>query len=604
MSEWKTWRDSLEEGKNPCYKCQKKGDDKSGDNFHWYGEDDGGHCYFCEYTIPSKEYRSEDYEEEEWSIDVMAKTFSLAQFNKLRSNCSTDPRNYRGLKKKVCELYLVQHEYDQETGELVNQYYPTTKDYQLSGVKVRETPKTFFAMGTVGKECELFGQWKFRNSNSKFVVITGGEIDCLSAFQMLNTNSDYEDIPVVSPTTGETSASKQLQAQYEWFNRFDKIVLCFDNDPAGNEATEKAVKVLPKGKVHILKMNFKDPNEYLEAKKQKEFVNGFWRAEKYTPNGILGSGSLMGKIKDYVTIEKIPLPPFMFKLQGLMAGGIPLGVPVTIASASGTGKTTLVDEMSYFWYFNCPHKIGVVTLEADSAQYGINILSRHLNKKINLIEDPQEKIAFLEQPDVQEASERLFFDDEGNNRFYIVEERDGDLESVKELISNLIISCDCKVIVLDPVSDILEGCTNEEQQKFFKWMKGMIKSHLVSFINIAHVRKSGGGQKANSTGADLHEEDIFGSSSLFKSSACNLLFMRNKEAEDEIDRNTTRMKASKIRWTGRTSPVAGEYYYDIETHRVYDKDWYAENIGFGDIKPKPKKTEKKISKPSKVTKEE
>jgi hypothetical protein len=88
----------------------------------------------------------------------------------------------------------------------------------------------------------------------------------------------------------------------------------------------------------------------------------------------------------------------------------------------------------------------------------------------------------------------------------------------------------------------------------------------------------GGGQKANSTGADLHEEDFQGSSAIFKSGACNLIFTRDKEAEDEIERNTTKMKASKIRWTGKTGG-AGEYYYDNETHTVHDKDDYFNSRG-------------------------
>jgi hypothetical protein len=68
-----------------------------------------------------------------------------------------------------------------------------------------------------------------------------------------------------------------------------------------------------------------------------------------------------------------------------------------------------------------------------------------------------------------------------------------------------------------------------------------------------------------------------GSSSIFKSGACNLLFTRNKEAEDEIERNTTKMKASKIRWTGKTG-VAGEYYYANESHTMWDKDdWMSKN---------------------------
>lgn len=596
---WKEWRVGLVEGKNPCYKCRKSGRDRKGNNFHWYDEDRGGSCFSCGYTIPSKEFRdSVDAEyEQEWKVNVMAKEFTLKDFNELRKNCSTDPHGYRNLTKKTCDFYLVQHEYDEESGELLRQYYPSTKEYKFCGIKVREIPKTFHAMGDIGNDCELFGQWKFKNSNSKMVLITAGEVDCLSAYQMINSKSDYEDIPVVSPSNGESGSHKQLQKQYEWLSKFDKIVLCYDNDEAGQKAIEKAVKVLPKNKVYIMKLSLKDTNEYLQQGKVKEYINSFWKAEKHTPSGILGSASLMDKIKEYVQIEKIPLPPFMYKLQNLMAGGIPLGVIITIGSSSGSGKSTIVDEMSYFWYFNSPHKVGVVTLEADSAQYGINILSRHVNYKINLLETPQQKMEFLERDDVKAASDELFYDEKGDNRFYIVEERDGDLESIQNLISNLIISCDCKVIVLDPVSDILEGCTNEQQQSFYKWMKGMVKSHLVTFINIAHVRKNSGGNKANSRGADLHEEDFFGSSSIFKSSACNLLFMRDKEAEDEFERNTTRMKATKIRWTGRTSPFAGEYYYDNETHRVYDKEYYIENVA--KTKPKPKKTN---GKPTKFTK--
>lgn len=583
VSKWQEWKSSLVEGKNPCYRCRKKGRDRSGDNFHFYGEGRGGYCQSCEYTIPSDDWLEENggekfEQEDEWELDIMTKEFSLEDWNKLKKNCTTNPNGWRGLTEKACKKHGVQFEYDEETGELLRHYCPTTINFKFSGIKVREIPKTFFAKGQVGNDCELYGQWYYRNSNSKFCVILAGEVDWLSAEVILNDKeSDYEEIPCLSPVTGETGSHKQLQKQYEFLNRFEKIILCYDSDDAGKQAIEKAVKVLPKGKVYIMRLSLKDTNKYLTEGKSKEWINAFWKAEKYTPSGILGSSGLMDKIKEYAKIEKIPLPPFMYKLQNLMAGGIPLGVIVAMGSASGTGKSTIVDECSYYWYFNSPHKIGVVTLESDSAQYGTNILSRHVGYKINLIDSPEEKLKFLERPEVVEAANKLWYDENGDNRFYIVEDRDGSLEDVKELISNLIISCECKVIVLDPVQDLLEGCSLEEQQSFYKWMKGMVKSHLVTFILIAHVRKSGGGNKANSTGADLHEEDFFGSGSLFKSSACNLLFMRDKENPCEFERNVTRMKATKIRWTGRTSPYAGEYFYDNDTHTMYDKDWYLEN---------------------------
>jgi hypothetical protein len=53
-----------------------------------------------------------------------------------------------------------------------------------------------------------------------------------------------------------------------------------------------------------------------------------------------------------------------------------------------------------------------------------------------------------------------------------------------------------------------------------------------------------------------------------------LLFTRNKEAESEVERNTTFMKMTKCRWTGITSPVAGKYFYDNSEHKMYDLNDY------------------------------
>lgn len=39
----------------------------------------------------------------------------------------------------------------------------------------------------------------------------------------------------------------------------------------------------------------------------------------------------MSKIIEQAEVPKIPLPPFMHKLQDMMAGGIPLGVIVNLS---------------------------------------------------------------------------------------------------------------------------------------------------------------------------------------------------------------------------------------------------------------------------------
>lgn len=574
------------EGKTQCPKCHHKGRDNSRDNLHVYGLDStgrhkGAYCHSCEYTIPSEEYLEELQEDsEEEDYEDMGSDFNGKVLKELKERTTTDSHNYRGISSEVSSYFNVR--YELEDGEVSKVLYPTTKDFKLAGYKVRQHPKNFTTpYGEVGKDVDLFGQFRFKNAGGKYVLITCGEHDQLAAYQMLlnyqksRGNSGYDPIPVVSPTIGESGAHKQIQQHYEWFNKFDKIVYCVDNDEAGYAALAKVARVLPKHKLFVMNLStVKDPNEALQKGKEKEFISKFFGATEYVPSGIVGSGTLLDRIKLAAVTPKIPLPPFMHKLQSLMAGGIPLKTILCLGSASGTGKSTYVDEMIYYWIFNSPHKVGILSLESDSAQYGTKILSRHIQRKIDLIEDDNEKINLLNTEEIEEKANHLFKDADGSHRFHLIEERDGSLESLQELIMQLVIECDVKVCIIDPLQDLLDGLSNEEQAKFMKWLKGLVKSHDVTFILVNHVRKSTTGSKANSKGADISEEDFAGSSTIFKSSACNLLFTRNKEHEDEFERNITNMKMTKCRWTGRTSPAAGRYYYDNDTHTLFDLQDY------------------------------
>ena len=71
----------------------------------------------------------------------------------------------------------------------------------------------------------------------------------------------------------------------------------------------------------------------------------------------------------------------------------------------------------------------------------------------------------------------------------------------------------------------------------------------------------------------LTEDDFAGVSNLVKSAGCNIFATRDKYAEDEYERNTTLVEVPKCRWTGKTG-YAGEWFYEIETHTMYDKDDY------------------------------
>lgn len=483
---------------------------------------------------------------------------------------------YRGLTNETLKFFGVLHDVD-ENREVTKQHYPITYDYKLSGYKTRVVEgKKFFSEGRTGAECNLFGQFRFRSGGKK-VLVTGGEIDMLTMYQVLKTESEakgYDAWPVVSPTIGENCVS-QLKANYEFFDSFDQILLGFDNDEAGRKATEEAIEVLPKGKVYLVNWPDKDPNESLLKGKSRQLINACWQARKHIPAGITGSGSLEEKMREYVSMERLTLPPFMHRMQKMLCGGIPFGYIVNLLAGSGVGKSTVVDAMIIHWIMQNPYKVGIMSLEASEGEYGVNLSSSYCGFKLNLLETAQERLDCLDEPENAAKRQELWFNEDGEERFFIL---DADIDNLQRKTEYGIISLGWKVIVYDPLQDIFDCLDDDQQKRFMKWQKDIVKRHGVIIININHSRKASSGQKSASRGADLSEEDMMGTSTIFKSGGINIVIGRDKEAEDPIERNTTYAKLTKARGVGNTGP-AGSWYYDNPSHTMYDKEDYFRGKG-------------------------
>ena len=539
--------------------------------------EDGSHyCWVCNDASLSAEYKQElqskrgsnkprkTIEREKVNMEVKVSTkpiISDDENQEIKSKTTVQANGFRSIRDDIYKMFGVRHTV--KNGEVSEQFYPVTQEGQLSGYKIREVPKNFRSKGRAGADCELFMQFRF-NRGGKYIAICEGEIDSLSAYQMLNDynkskQSDFETA-VVSPTTGANS-KKQIAAQYKFLDSFENIVLMYDNDKAGKEAAEELIKYLPKGKVKVATLRYKDPNEYLENDKQREFVSDFYNAKTFVPVGVLPSSGLYDRIIQQTEVAKVPFPPFMKKLNEMFVGGMPLGYIFNVAADTGVGKTTYVNEMIYYWIFNSPHKIGIVSMELDAGQYGEVLLSRHISRKLALMPDVTEKLEYLGSDFVKQKSNELMTDSNGSDRFYLLDNRDGSVEEIQNTIEELVVSCACKVIILDPLQDLLDGLSNEEQALFMKWSKGFIKSHGVTFVLINHMRKS------DNSG----EMDIMGSSTIIKSAAANIILKRDKLAEDPIVRNTTTVFVPKNRVCGLTGD-AGAFYYDNQTHTLHDLD--------------------------------
>lgn len=495
---------------------------------------------------------------------------------------------YRGIKPETAKFYGHLYERD-SSGNIIREYYPETKhDFKgdlktLRGYKTRTLPKSFgFGnLGITGVSNDFSGQHLFR-TGGKFVVVCGGEIDKLSVSQMLydyqvqRGQEDYDRVAVVSVTTGEGTLAKQCANQYDWLDSFDNIILCMDNDDAGKSAVKEAIKVLPENKVKVITTSLKDANEMLVSGKHKQFISNYYDAKAVTPDEVKTSKQADDELEEELGRTKIPLPPFMFRLQKHMAGGIPLGYMINLGAITGGGKTTIINEMIYYWIFNSPVKIGILSLELNAGQYQMALLSRHIGQKLALIEDPKEAVAFVRQPHIIEKRKELRENEYGEERYVLLDERSGSLESVKEQILKLIKKYSCKLLVIDPINDLFEGASLEEQTSFIKFLKGVIKDG-VSIFNVCHLTKSKTqtDRDGNRIVRKLTEDDFSGVSNLVKSGGCNIAATRDKLADDPLEQNSTEIEVLKCRWSGKTG-YAGSWYYDNQTHTIYDKESYLE----------------------------
>ena len=98
----------------------------------------------------------------------------------------------------------------------------------LVAQKYRGPDKSFKWRGEA-RSAGLFGQHLFDGSNSRRLVITEGEIDAMSVYQV---NGGW---PVVSLNNGTGNAENNIKDNLEWLSKFPEIVLMFDQDEAGRE---------------------------------------------------------------------------------------------------------------------------------------------------------------------------------------------------------------------------------------------------------------------------------------------------------------------------------------------------------------------------------
>ncbi|AUR86406.1 AAA domain protein [Vibrio phage 1.084.O._10N.261.49.F5] len=561
-----------------------------------------GYCWSCHQSFFTEEINSstlcselgisEDgvVGERKFEPKPKAEPLSGDEVKKLYNEIGFPTKSYRKLKPEWMKYFGFLVKYDSK-GVATQVMYPEAETMtSISGMKIRVLPKRFNKIGRTGMKSMLGGQIKYKSPTKRLLILAGENDGCagwgmlheyyqgveLRKLKKFNPNATSEDINVgdsvhvVWGTCGEGSLHKQLQLQYDFIDGYEEIILGLDNDSAGEEATKKCLKVLPEGKVKIAKWSYKDPHEMLERGKEGQFIRDFFNAKDFIDSGIVSAADAAKGVREFLTAQKITLPDYLHRLQDNMRGGIrSTGAIINIIGDTSIGKSFFTDNLMMHWFFHSPLTPTIISLERTGSELVTDFYSIYIEKNLTWFKNGEDAVEYLEREDIAKLCENVIYDEYGHVRFNIIEERNGCIEKLKQQAEYANKRYGSRLFVFDPLTDFLRSLGTEAQEDFMMWQKLKKKDGWV-FINVLHTRKPPTDKDGNVR--KVTEYDALGSGTFVQSSDMNIILNRNKNAECEIERNTTEVDLGKCR--GGTTGKACDLYYDKETRQQYDHEDY------------------------------
>ena len=507
--------------------------------------DSSAYCFSCQQYI--KEYDMETQPITNGKQESKVQNFSQqSDFTEIVD---------RNLSENTCKKYGVSVKTD-SMGSIINHYYPYhDKQGSKIATKTRYTKSKEFSVQGNTHQAGLFGEHLF--SKSKFIIITEGEIDCLSAYQMFYTGK-YET-PVVSIKHGVASAVKDIKNSLEWLEQFQNILINFDNDEQGKEGALKVAELFSPGKCKIMHLpqEFKDASDCLVKNKIQIYTQAFWNAKRFAPDGIINANTLFDDIIK-PSVQSFVQYPF----EGLnkMTYGLRASELVTFTSGSGLGKTQVIRELVHHLLKQTKDNLGLLMLEENPVVTSKGIMSIEANQRLHLPDVHISKEEWQKHFDATTGSGRVFlFDHFGSNTI------DNIISRVRYLAKGL----DCKYIIIDHVSIIVSDQSHGDERKaldeIMTRLRTLVQETGIAMIVVSHLRRPDG--KGHEEGAATSLSQLRGSASIGQLSDMVIGLERDAQHDDPEIRHTTKVRVLKNRFSGITGPCC-DLKYDMDTGRL------------------------------------
>ena len=455
----------------------------------------------------------------------------------------------RGISRETCENFGVTQVSDKH-------YYPYFDESGLKVAhKVRSVVNKGFSIEGNFNKATLFGQNLFQKGG-KYITIVEGELDALASYQM--TGSKW---PTVSIRNGAQAAVKDCKAQYEYLDSFETIVICFDADEPGQKAA-KDVAELFGNKVKIVKhiKECKDACDYLANGRGTEYVNQWWRAESYVPDGIIAASSLWDSVS---TPEPVAEAFYPFKGLNELLYGLRSAELITVTAGSGLGKSQFLREILYQILQSTKWNVGGMFLEESVRKTARSIMSLHANKKLHLPDTEVTERELKEAFDATLGTNRVFlFDHFGSLA----------IDNVLNRIRYMARACDCRVVFLDHISLVVSGMDGNDERKsidvLMTRLRTLVQETGITLICVSHLKRPNT-DKGHEDGSAVSLSQLRGSGAIAQLSDAVITLERNSMSDDPEVRHTTKVAVAKNRYNGLTGPACS-LKYDMNTGRMIE----------------------------------
>jgi len=539
-----------------CPKCAAQGNDTSGNNLAIY--DDGhSYCYACSYYVKGT---SVSMQEEETPVYQMEK-FRTGEIASLP---------HRRINEKTAKQYNYQ---TTSTGAEVESFIG--KDGTIQAQHIRYDGKKFAWIGDTSN-LPFFGQHLF-SPGGKRILVTEGAIDCLTMAQLFENK-----YPVVSIPNGVNSAVKCIKDNYEYIASFETIVICFDMDDPGQKAAREVAELLPPGKVKIMSLPRKDPNEMLINAETTQLLQAYWNAKGYSPDSILHVSQIVSDNENSsVQVYEYPWDSLTTFMIGQDSGRLNLWT-----SATGHGKSTIIRELVVD-HLNHGRAVGAVFLEESPEQTVDDLISLRLGKPVrkimsqrqlnelrkannkstvDMVEDNLTEEEYKDAKAFISAKPLYLYDHIGN----------ANINNIINRLEYMAVGLDCKVIFLDHITllgnMLLSAGSdygNDERlvlDSVMKKLRELVERTGVTMHVIAHIKKT---DKNVDEGDRINLNDLRGSGSLAQISDNVFALERNAQHPDPATANTTNIRVLKNRKGGKRG-IATALFYNDQTSKLMD----------------------------------